>query len=260
MMFERFTPDARAVVVQAQAHARRLGHHYIGGEHILLAVASAGDPASAVLGAHGITPGHVEEEIVRRIGLGPDAGPVPAPAPGGGAAPGAGLFGSLDRDALASIGIDLDAVCARIEASFGPRALIQADQAVRYRERRARRSRMDPRRALPPRLGRSWRRGNRCQGQRRPAIPAPTREMRQADVGRYRGATGHIPFTPVAKKILELSVREMVGLHDSGIGVAHIALSLTAVKQGMVPDILRGADASAAVLHAEIIDRYRQAS
>ena len=52
----------------------------------------------------------------------------------------------------------------------------------------------------------------------------------------------------------------MVGLHDSGIGVAHIALSLTAVKQGMVPDILQGADASAAVLHAEIIDRYRQAS
>jgi hypothetical protein len=79
-------------------------------------------------------------------------------------------------------------------------------------------------------------------------------------VGRNRGPTGHIPFTPVAKKILELSLREMVGLHDSGIGVAHIALSLTAVKQGMVPDILQGADASAAVLHAEIIDRYRQAS
>jgi hypothetical protein len=262
MMFERFTPDARAVVVQAQAHARRLGHHYIGGEHILLAVASAGDPASAVLGAHGITPGYVEEEIIRRIGLGPDAGPGPAaaPAPGGGAAPGTGLFGSVDRDALASIGIDLDAVCARIEASFGPRALIQADQAVGYRERGARRSRMDPRRALPPRLGRSWRRGNRCQGQRRPAIPAPTRETRQTDVGRNRGPTGHIPFTPVAKKILELSLREMVELHDSGIGVAHIALSLTAVKQGMVPDILQGANASAAVLHAEIIDRYRQAS
>lgn len=84
--------------------------------------------------------------------------------------------------------------------------------------------------------------------------------MRQADVGRYRGATGHIPFTPVAKKILELSLREMVGLRDSSIGVAHIALSLTAVKQGMVPDILQGAGASAAVLHAEIIDRYRQAS
>lgn len=262
-MFERFTADARAVVVQAQQHARRLGHHYIGGEHILLAVVSAGDPASAVLSTHGVTPGYVEAEIIRRVGLGPDAGPVPAA--GTGPAPGAGLFGNVDRDALASIGIDLDAVCARIEASFGPRALIQADRAVRYRELGSRRPWADPRRALPRRLRRSWRRsGSRCQGQR-PVIPAPVREPRQADAaGHYRAgrpaSTGHIPFTPVAKKILELTLRETVGLHDSSIGFVHIALALTAVKQGMVPDILHGADASAPVLHAEIIDRYRQAS
>jgi hypothetical protein len=221
MMFERFTADARAVVVQAQQHARRLGHHYIGGEHILLAVVSAGDPASAVLSTHGITPGYVEAEIIRRVGLGPDAGPVPAAAAG--PAPGAGLFGNVDRDALASIGIDLDAVCARIEASFGPRALIQADQAVRYRERGPRRPWADPRRALPRRLRRSWRRGgDRRQGQR-PVIPAPAREPGQAHAARrYRAgrpaSTGHIPFTPVAKTILELSLREMVGLHDSSIG------------------------------------------
>jgi hypothetical protein len=263
MMFERFTVDARAIVVQAQQHARRLGHHYIGGEHILLALVSADDPASAVLGTHSITPGYVEEEIIRRVGLGPDAGPVSAA--GTGPAPAAGPFGNVDRDALASIGIDLDAVCARIEASFGPRALIQADQAVRYRERGPRRPWADPRRALPRRLRRSWRRGgDRRQGQR-PVIPAPAREPGQAHAARrYRAgrpaSTGHIPFTPVAKKILELSLREMVGLHDSSIGVAHIALALTAVRQGMVPDILHGADASAAVLHAEIIDRYRQAS
>ena len=56
----------------------------------------------------------VEEEIVRRIGLGA----------------GAGLFAGLDRDALATIGIDLDAVRARIEASFGPQALTSAAQAA----------------------------------------------------------------------------------------------------------------------------------
>jgi hypothetical protein len=87
-MFERFTPGARAAVVHAQQHARRLGHNFIGGEHILLSVVSAGQPASAVLGAHGITPEYVETEIVRRIGLGRGAGSGGVP------------LGGLDREAL----------------------------------------------------------------------------------------------------------------------------------------------------------------
>ncbi len=44
------------------------------------------------------------------------------------------------------------------------------------------------------------------------------------------------------------------------IGVQHIALALTAVRRGMVPSLLAAADASAPTLHAEIVDRYRQAS
>ena len=39
-MSERFTPDARAVVVGGQEHARQLGHRWIGCEHLLLALAS----------------------------------------------------------------------------------------------------------------------------------------------------------------------------------------------------------------------------
>ena len=73
-MFERFTDEARTIVALASEHARRLGHRYVGGEHILLAAATAGQPASAVLRAHGVTPELVEEEIVRRVGLG--AGPA----------------------------------------------------------------------------------------------------------------------------------------------------------------------------------------
>ena len=69
-MFERFSQDARALVVQATEHARRLGHRYVGGEHILLAAVSASQPASAVMRAQGVTPELVEEEIVRRVGLG----------------------------------------------------------------------------------------------------------------------------------------------------------------------------------------------
>ena len=70
MMFERFDPDARTLVAHAAEHARRLGHRYVGGEHILLAAVSAGQPASEVMRAQGVTPDLVEEEIVRRIGLG----------------------------------------------------------------------------------------------------------------------------------------------------------------------------------------------
>ena len=103
-MLERFTDDARTVLIHAQRHARRLGHRYIGCEHLLLALVGADQPASAVLREQGLTPGRVEEEIVRRAGTGA----------------GAGLFADLDRDALASIGIDLDAARARTDASIGP--------------------------------------------------------------------------------------------------------------------------------------------
>jgi hypothetical protein len=236
MMFERFNEEARDLVVRAVEHAIRLGHRYVGGEHILLAAVSTGQPASAVLRAHGVTPELVEEGIV---GLGA----------------GAGLFGGLDKDALAMIGIDLDAVRARIEASFGPQALARAAQAVHRDPRR----RPGPR---PPRMVREWRRRRRA---RRATISAPAPGPRPPEAtGRYCAPgpqpSGHIPFTPATKKILELTVREAAARHDSQIGVEHIALALTTIKQGLVPQILSAAGAPAAALRAAILDRYRQAS
>ena len=254
-MFERFTPDARAIVVQAQQHARRLGHNFIGGEHLLLSVVSADHPASAVLAAHGITPEYVEAEMLRWMGLGRGAGCEDAP------------FGGLDRDALASIGIDLDAVRARIEATFGPHAMAEADLMVQRRLKgrrgssRAHRFRLDPRRALPPGLRRSRRRFQRGRAvtaaAQRSSRPAETAGRRRPGGGR---PGGHIPFTPVAKRILELTLQETHALHDPNIGVQHIALALTVVRRGPVPSLLAAADAPAPALHAEILDRYRQAS
>jgi hypothetical protein len=49
-------------------------------------------------------------------------------------------------------------------------------------------------------------------------------------------------------------------LPDPQIGVQHLALALTAVRRGMVPALLAAADAPAPALHAEILNRYRQAS
>jgi hypothetical protein len=121
MMFERFTDTARHVVAQAQEDARGLGHGYIGCEHLLLAAAAAGEPASAVLRDQGVTPDRVKAEILRAAGRGQPTAPV----------------GGLDADALASIGIDLDVVRARIEAAFGPDALTRALPAARQRRRPA---------------------------------------------------------------------------------------------------------------------------
>ena len=95
------------------------------------------------------------------------------------------------------------------------------------------------------------------------SVPAPGPRPPEA-TGRYCAPgprpSGHIPFTPAAKKILELTLREAVARQDSQIGVEHIALALTTIKQGLVPTILSEAGAPAPALRAAILDRYRRAS
>jgi hypothetical protein len=232
MMFERFTDTARHVVVQAQEDARRLGHGYIGCEHLLLAAAATGEPASTVLRDHGVTPGRIEAEIRRTIGRGQMAGPL----------------GGLDREALASIGIDLDVVGARIEAVFGPDALTRALPAGQPRRpawgkgplaeltRRRRRRRARRHGPLPAGPG-----GNA------PLLPGPA-------------PRGHLPFTPRAKKTLQLALREAQALHDNTIGVQHLTLALLALQDGTVPVILTALGAPATSLRAAILARYRKAS
>ena len=113
-MLRHLARDTRASVARALGHAGRLTRRYASGEHlmtVLVSAVSAGRaprPARAVLHSCGATTEDVAEEIARRAG------------------PGAVLFGGLDQDALAAIGIDLDAVRGRTESSFGPEALTAA--------------------------------------------------------------------------------------------------------------------------------------
>jgi ATP-dependent Clp protease ATP-binding subunit ClpA len=232
MMFERFTGTARHVVVQAQADARRLGHNYIGCEHLLLAAAAAAEPASVVLRDQGVTPERVEAEILRIIGRGQTADPL----------------GGLDREALASIGIDLDAVRARVEAAFGADALTRALPAA------CRRGRPAWGKGPLAELKRRRRRRRACRN----ALPTSPRGKALLLPG--PAPRGHIPFTPRAKKSLELSLREAKALHDDYIGVQHLTLALLALKDGTVPVILTALGASAASLRAAILARYRKAS
>ena len=125
-MFERFTTQARAAVKDAQRHSGELGHHYIGTEHLLLALLEppAGIP-HAVLSEAGLTVERVRTDIETYLAeaLGRENMPL----------------GREDAEALEAIGIDLDAVRAKIEESFGPGALIPMPRPRRrglFRRRR----------------------------------------------------------------------------------------------------------------------------
>jgi ATP-dependent Clp protease ATP-binding subunit ClpA len=167
-MFERFTQEARQVVVSSQDEARRLHHHVIGTEHLLLGLLDQeGSATAAVLARHGLTRSAVVESIQR--------------------------FSSrdeLDAAALGTVGIDLDSVRESVEAAFGPGAL---------------------------------------------DAPGPVRG---------RQPKGHLPFSPRAKKALELSLREAIALKSKSIGDAHIALGLLREGEGLAMKVLhdRGVD------------------
>jgi ATP-dependent Clp protease ATP-binding subunit ClpA len=73
----------------------------------------------------------------------------------------------------------------------------------------------------------------------------------EAIIGRGQSApTGHIPFTPRAKKVLELSLREALELGHNYIGTEHILLGLIREGEGVAAQVLVKLGAS--------LDRVRQ--
>lgn len=174
-MFERFTVNAREVVTGAQEAARELGHKHIGTEHLLLAMLTTGSGiAYTVLSGAGLTASRVREDIR--------------------------LFHGDDAEALESIGIDLDAVRAKIEESFGPGAL-------------------DP---VGPKQRKGW-------------------------------FAGHIPFTPRAKKTIELSLREAIALKHKDIGSEHLLLGIVREGEGLGAKILTDAGLDLAQLRHQVL-------
>ena len=57
--------------------------------------------------------------------------------------------------------------------------------------------------------------------------------------GAGKRVSGHIPFTPRAKKVLELSLREALQLHHNYIGTEHILLGLIRESEGVAVQIMR---------------------
>jgi ATP-dependent Clp protease ATP-binding subunit ClpA len=163
-MFERFTREARTVVVGAQVEAAALAHEWIGTEHLLLGLVR--DPATAtarLLAGWDIEAGWARAEVERIVGRGEP---------------------ELDARALATLGIDLDEVRTRVEQRFGPGALAR----------------------------------RRCR----------------------RGGPGpRVPFTPRAKRALDLALREALVLGEDHIGSQHVLLGLLREGDGIAASILR---------------------
>ncbi len=73
------------------------------------------------------------------------------------------------------------------------------------------------------------------------------RQQVEEIIGQGQAApTGHIPFTPRAKKVLELSLREALQLGHNYIGTEHILLGLIREGEGVAAQVLQklGADLS----------------
>jgi ATP-dependent Clp protease ATP-binding subunit ClpA len=146
-MFERFTDQARRVVVLAQEEARLLGHGYIGTEHILLGLLAEGE--------------------------------------------------GLAARALAALEIGLDTARELVAEILGEGS------------------------GQPP--------------------------------------SGHIPFTPRTKKVLELSLREAQRLGDSYIGTEHILLGLAREGEGVGVQVLDRLGASKDRVLAQVLVTARAA-
>ena len=112
---------------------------------------------------------------------------------------GLGSVEEPDAEALDAIGIDLNEVRRRVEESFGPGALERAREARAVGLRRRSRRRLWSRR--------------RCDG---PGL-----------------GYGHIPFTPRAKKVLELSLAEARSLGHRSLEGEHILLALLREAEGI---------------------------
>ena len=85
-----------------------------------------------------------------------------------------------------------------------------------------------------------------------------TRKQVEEMIGKGSAApSGHIPFTPHAKQVLELSLREALQLGHSYIGTEHILLGLIREGEGVGTQVLIKMDVDLGDLRSHVIDLIR---
>jgi ATP-dependent Clp protease ATP-binding subunit ClpA len=67
-----------------------------------------------------------------------------------------------------------------------------------------------------------------------------------------RAPTGHIPFTPRAKKVLEISLREALQLGRNYLGTEHILLGIPREGEGVAAQVLAGFGADHAQVREQV--------
>ena len=109
-MWDRLTPAARRVMDRGLAESERLGHRYVGDEHVLLGLLGEEvGVAPALLRAHGLDLAGARAELQRLTA----AGLTPRSR-------------GDDVHALRSVGIDVETVRQRLVAAFGAEAVGKA--------------------------------------------------------------------------------------------------------------------------------------
>lgn len=79
--------------------------------------------------------------------------------------------------------------------------------------------------------------------------------------GEAGAPSGHIPFTPQAKQLLELSLRESRHLGHSYVGTEHILLGVISQGEGVASQVLTGLDADLDGVREQVVrllDEYRR--
>jgi ATP-dependent Clp protease ATP-binding subunit ClpA len=74
-----------------------------------------------------------------------------------------------------------------------------------------------------------------------------------------RPRLGHVPFSPRAKKVLELSLREALALKHRYIGTEHILLGLVREGEGLAMLVLTRLGAGPQAIRARVLDALRSA-
>ncbi|MDT0566654.1 Clp protease N-terminal domain-containing protein [Streptomyces sp. DSM 3412] len=123
-MFERFTKDARAVVLGAVQHAERARAGEVTEEHLLLSLLDReASRASFALGALGLAERERRDSVERAL--------AEARRRGG--------LSRADTDALSGLGIDLSEIVSRVEEAHGAGALDSGGEGRRRRRSSGRR-------------------------------------------------------------------------------------------------------------------------
>src|SRR6266568_3587870 len=116
-MWDRLSPEARAVMNLALAESEQLGHGYVGDEHVLLGLLrEQASEASSLLRGHGLDLDSARAELQRLSA----AGLIPRSC-------------ADDAGALRAVGIDVEAVRQRLVTEFGAEAVGAAHRCAARR-------------------------------------------------------------------------------------------------------------------------------